>query len=196
MAGVEVANVPEQKLIQNLEKDAKQAAVCKLHLDLWLHQNTLMWGRVQTLGFVQAGFLTLAYTLWREESLKKYAVWACLLGVLVTFGLGVVMWTDRWLRNLHREPIEAFGLNLYPASTSNTPISEDLGASVIEPAFHFLIFLAFIIIDLLAASVLGLPEPWVAGYSVALFLGFVLTVAHFYRKAEMVKARSKRKRGT
>jgi len=165
------------------DEDAKLATVCKLHLDLWLHQNSLMWGRVQTLWFVQAGFLALAQVLSQEPSRQRYALWACVLCALATFGLGVVMWTDRQLRDIHRKSIEAFNLNVFPASTSQTPLGRDRGQSVIEPAFHLFIFVIFIFVDLLAASVLGLPEPWVLGCALALLLGYILAVLRFYSLA-------------
>ena len=38
-----------------IEKD-----ICKMNIDLWMHQNTLMWTRLKTLWFVQFGLLALA----------------------------------------------------------------------------------------------------------------------------------------
>ncbi|MBL0141692.1 MAG: hypothetical protein IPP91_06390 [Betaproteobacteria bacterium] len=177
----------------NLDNDEKNAAVCKLHLDLWLHQNTLMWSRLQTLGIVQAGFLALAYSLSKESHLMGYALWACLLCVFTTFGLGIVMWTDRQLRNIHRISIESFGLDLYPASTTKIPFERDRGSSVFEPCFHFSIFAIFISIDLKAAAVLGLSEPWITGFSVVLFLGYVVALAHFYRLERRLRTQDARR---
>lgn len=167
----------------SLEDEVKQAAICKLHLDLWMHQNTLMWSRVQTLSFVQAGFLALANSLATNEKLKGYATWACLICTLVTFGLGIVMWTDRHLRNIHRASVESFDLKLHPASTAQTSLSTDYGAKFIEPAFHVLIFVMFMFLDLLAARVLGLAVPWVVGLLLMLFLAYGISVAYFYQLA-------------
>lgn len=36
----------------------------KSHVDLWIHQNNLMWSRLQQLAFVQTGFLGLATYLY------------------------------------------------------------------------------------------------------------------------------------
>jgi hypothetical protein len=69
---------------------------------------------------------------------------------------------------------------LYPASTGQTSLSDDFGAKVIEPAFHLLIFMMFIFVDLLAASVLGLAEQWVVVCSVLLFLAYITSVVYFY----------------
>ncbi len=159
---------------------AVRATVCKLHLDLWLHQNTLMWSRVQTLYFVQAGFLALAHVLSENPKYSQYALWPCLLAVVATIGLGIAMWTDRQLRNIHRTSIETYKLDLYPASTAQKPLSEDFGSSFIEPTFHLSIFLVFVVVDLLAASALGLPAQWVVGSSLAVLLVYFIALAYFY----------------
>ena len=169
-----------------LDTDAKQAAICKLHLDLWMHQNSLMWSRLQTLGFVQAGFLALAYSLWKDASLKEYALWACLLAILATFGLGIIMWTDRHLRNIHRMSVEMFNLCLYPASTAQRLLGGDKGSSFYEPIFHLLIFLIFIFLDLLSAYVLGLSVSWVIVYGAVFVLIYLYAVVHFYRLAKLL----------
>ena len=107
-----------------IEKD-----ICKMNIDLWMHQNTLMWTRLQTLWFVQFGLLALAGYLSVPHpaaqpntptpiealNLASLAKFAALLSAITTFGLWVMMRTDRLLRNTYRKKIEQLDLGFFPA---------------------------------------------------------------------------------
>jgi hypothetical protein len=173
------------------EEEAKRATICKLHLDMWMHQNTLMWSRLHTLWLVQVGFLALAHFLSQKPESLQFARWSCALCILTTFGLGIVMWTDRQLRNIHRQSIESFKLGLYPASTSEADFDKDFGRSFIEPAFHLSIFFTFLVIDFLAAYVFGLPTPWMVIFIMALAIAYFVALIYFYRKARHLETRAK-----
>jgi len=161
--------------------EAKKDSVCKLHLDLWLHQNTLMWSRVQTLWFVQGGFLALANLMRIEKELRQ-AQWICVICVVATFGLWVVMWTDRNLRNIHRISIEKFELDLHPASVDQIDLREDKGTIYVEPLFHAAIFLVFITMDLAAAHVFGMPPGEIASCAFAVFVGAAIMLLVYARR--------------
>jgi hypothetical protein len=119
-------------------------AICKMNLDLWTHQNTLMWSRLHVLWFIQFGFL----------SVSKNTNYAACFGALITAMLWIVMNTDRQLRNVYRKKIETCELQIYPASVKQEPIHGDLGTNVLEPLFHTFIFISFILVDLYVGGVI------------------------------------------
>ena len=112
-----------RRMPPGIEKD-----ICKMNIDLWMHQNTLMWTRLKTLWFVQFGLLALAgylsvphpaqpntSTPIEALNLASLAKFAALLSAITTFGLWVMMRTDRLLRNTYRKKIEQLDLGFFPA---------------------------------------------------------------------------------
>lgn len=97
-------------------------AICKMHLDLWMHQNNLMWSRIQVLWFIQFGFLGLSTYLYTapqaldQLNISFLAKYAALLCAITTFGLWIVMLIDKKLRDIHRINIESYDLGVHPAS--------------------------------------------------------------------------------
>lgn len=173
--------------------------ICKMNIDLWIHQNTLMWSRLRILWFVQLGFLALAGYLFFPHSpqpalapatseavnLVKYAKYASLLCAFTTFVLWIVMRTDRLIRNIYRKNIEALNLGFFPASLGQKPINEDKGTLVFESIFYYVIFLVFVSIDLYASSVFGLNNFVLLG-----FVGFFVLASLIVPFVEQYLARS------
>lgn len=143
-----------------------------MNIDLWIHQNALMWSRLRILWFVQLGFLALAGYLFfphfpqpaiapatsEAVDLVRYAKYASLLCAFTTFVLWIVMRTDRLIRNIYRKNIEALNLGFFPASLGQKPIDEDQGTRIVEPVFYYAIYMVFIGIDLYASNVFGLND--------------------------------------
>jgi hypothetical protein len=161
---------------------------CKLLMDLWIHQNSLMWTRVQVLWFVQLGFLALAGYLFSPRpgipgapqpsidaaTLGALAKWVCLLCTAITFSLWIVMRTDRIIRNIYRKQLERLNCGFHPASLAQIAFGHDNGALFAEPVFVFIVFGIFVGIDLYAANVFGASNALCLG--VALFLGVLAVV--------------------
>jgi hypothetical protein len=54
------------------KKDRRQFELKSL-TDLWIHQNSLMVGRIQTLLLMQGAFLGVGYTLWLKHLIPSPA---------------------------------------------------------------------------------------------------------------------------
>jgi hypothetical protein len=94
------ATIPSQS--KETESDPKaNEAICKMNLDLWIHQNNLMWSRLQVLWLVQLDLLSLSTYLYSKGpslgpsvDLSHLAKYAALLCAVATFALWIVMRTD------------------------------------------------------------------------------------------------------
>ncbi|MBF0548905.1 MAG: hypothetical protein HQK60_00075 [Deltaproteobacteria bacterium] len=134
-------------------------ALCKMYLDLWLHQNSLMWGRLHVLWLVQVGFLSLSSYLYATDltlHLSFLAKFASLLCALTTAGLGYVMYNDKKLRDIYRAGVEDCGLGLYPASMKRQSIVRDKRSLNGEKLFYIAIFVVFVFIDLYTAWIFSM----------------------------------------
>ena len=172
--------------------------ICKMNIDLWIHQNTLMWGRLRILWFVQLGFLAFAgYLFFPHQAqlpltpplsaivnLAYLSKFVALLCAVTTFGLWIVMRTDRLIRDIYRRNIEALNLGFFPASLGQKPIDNDQGTLLVEPIFHGTIFSVFISIDLFASYVFGLNYYYCFGIA-----AFFLVLSLIISKVERVQAR-------
>ena len=150
-----------------------------MNLDLWMHQNTLVWSRLQVLWFVQVGFLGLSTYLSKSSSLgpsvdlSHLAKYVALLGAVTTFGLWIVMRTDRIIRSIYRRKVEACRLDFFPGSYWQKPFCEDKGTRYLEPVFHVIIFGVFVGIDLYTSWVFGIWSEVLRLWS------WVLSLFHF-----------------
>ena len=165
-----------------------------MNLDLWMHQNTLMFSRLQTLWFVQIGLLALASYLYVPHpdvpslpilggalGVALLAKFSALLCAISTFGLWVMARTDRSLRNIYRRRIEALALGFFPGSLGQVSIDRDVGVKIVEPVFYYCVFTVFIAIDLFAARFYGLDER-----VVFVFLAIFLFAPLFFPVIEAV----------
>ena len=188
-----------------IEKD-----ICKMNIDLWMHQNTLMWTRLKTLWFVQFGLLALAGYLSVPHpaqpntptpiealNLASLAKFAALLSAITTFGLWVMMRTDRLLRNTYRKKIEQLDLGFFPASLGQSSIDKGAGTKFVEPIFFYVVFLVFVVIDLLACGFYGLGNDAVFSFAGAFALACMgLPVTEVLMTKKNARTRASRTAGT
>ena len=114
-----------RRMPPGIEKD-----ICKMNIDLWMHQNTLMWTRlkislvcsIRSLSACRVPVGTPPHpaqpntpTPIEALNLASLAKFAALLSAITTFGLWVMMRTDRLLRNTYWKKIEQLDLGFFPA---------------------------------------------------------------------------------
>ena len=153
-----------------------------------MHQNTLMWSRLRILWFIQLGFLALAgYLFFPHQApaptpsetvhLEYLAKFIALLCAFTTFGLWIVMRTDKLIRDIYRRNIEVLNLGFFPASLGQKPIDEDNGTLIVEPIFYGFIYTVFVGIDLYASSVFGLKYYcWLSMAFLFLLASLILSI--------------------
>ena len=150
-------------------------AHCKLFVDLWVHQNTLLWGRLQVLYWVQVGFLGVSALLKTNavqfSEIQGNAYWPCLIAAGLCGWLFIVMRTDKKIRDIYRRKIETFGLDIYPASVPQTRFEKDKGARISEWVPYVVLCFGFAGIDLWVATKFG----WKLGPALIDFAHALLT---------------------
>ena len=76
--------------------------------DLWMHQNTLMWSRIQLLSVLQGAALATNYLL--HNTIVSVAVF--IVVVLATLYLNYIWEVDREIRNSYRERLDKLGFKV------------------------------------------------------------------------------------
>jgi hypothetical protein len=94
------------------EKKERRAVELKPLADLWMHQNNIMWARVQTLLFMQAGFLGVGYTLWTHK-LWYISVLSLLLLISLTVSLYLIARRDRAKREKYAKVLETLDFYIF-----------------------------------------------------------------------------------
>lgn len=138
---------------------AKAMGVGKILSDLWIHQNNLVWGRLQILYWIQFGFIGAALVAHHqvEESFKEVAYWPCVVAACLSVLVLIVMLGDMFIRNHYRRHIEQLDVDVFPGSFNQKPFAEDYGARYFESLMYIAICLFFAWMDLWVASMLGWP---------------------------------------
>jgi len=76
--------------------------------DLWMHQNALMWNRIQLLSAVQAGVLASNYVLHR--GLVSFFLF--LVAIISTLYLNYIWEVDREIRNIYSIRLRKLGFDV------------------------------------------------------------------------------------
>ena len=85
--------------------------LAKITSDLWIHQNLLMWNRLQTLAILQAGLLGATVTL----AGGKWAVltfFTPVVAIAATFFLMHISSVDRAVRDKYRDDLKIMGITV------------------------------------------------------------------------------------
>jgi hypothetical protein len=94
--------------------DISDDARAKMHVDLYIHQNVLLWSRFQSLYWIEGAFYAAAYysggDVWILTGILLVST--ALLGYLY-----LVNYADMRLRNLHRRELQLRGFNPTPPLT-------------------------------------------------------------------------------
>lgn len=120
-----------------VEENSKSREVSKLYAPLmsyYLHQDHLMWSRIQTVIAVQAGSLGGAYTI-RQDS-PYIAVLLMVLGVILTVLLYFLLKRDEQIRDV----IEKFMGSPFPLIPEPSWPALLRGRSIIRIVFTLLLF--------------------------------------------------------
>lgn len=86
----------------------------KLHLDMLMHQNNLLWSRFQILYFIEIGFFGISYAL-RNHHEALAATWFACSGLLIY--LFITNRADMALRNAHISALRELGFDATPRIT-------------------------------------------------------------------------------
>ena len=89
--------------------DANNTA--KILSDLWIHQNRLMWDRLQLLAILQAAFLGAAYTL-HVKNWPVAVFFVCLFAIVISAALMHTANIDRAIRDKHRDKLLNLGIEV------------------------------------------------------------------------------------
>lgn len=82
--------------------------VVKPLVDLWLHQNTLMWSRVRLLSILQASALVANYVLKNPFA----SVGICAIAIVATLYLNYIWEVDREIRNSYNVRLRTLGFKI------------------------------------------------------------------------------------
>jgi hypothetical protein len=142
-------DLPKNRTTQIDPKD-----LAKILSDHWIHQNILMWGRLQTTISLQLGLLGAAYGLYVLK--WHYLTFVCCVAAaLATLGLVFISEHDRSIRDQHRLNLEDLGFDFGRGSINQKWPSSRL---------YMVVVLWFLfILDFTAAFVLtwsAWPHPW------------------------------------
>jgi len=123
-------------------------AKAKLLIDLWMHQNTLMWSRVQLLAAVQGAAFTANYVL--HHSFASIGV--CVAAAAATCFLIYISNVDRLIRDKYSSELKKhdFQLGFTPEERSKMYVRGlgfPLRASIHAETTLLSIFWSFIIVD-------------------------------------------------
>jgi hypothetical protein len=89
-------------------------------LTLWTHQNTLLWGRLQSIGLIQAAVVAGWYSLFDGRK-YHYAVLLTLLGAALSFAVYVVVDCDlKWRRDI-KERLAKLDSRVFPKDVGGIP---------------------------------------------------------------------------
>ena len=134
----------------------------KALVDLWMHQNRLMWDRLNTLGILQIAMLGAAYGLSAEQWSAPLIFYTLVSLVAYTITLWHRSDVDRCVREKHSLKLKKMGLDVRLDLTNEDDMKLWDDASYLAPYLkHFgskfymsIIFGSFIIFDLGAEAVL------------------------------------------
>ena len=112
----------------------KADAILKAHTDLWIHHNTLMYGRYQTLAILQAGFFATANYVRLNPSLVLLTL---SLAVALTLLLFIYIGSDQDIRDEHREALIRYGVHPSPRGTSRWEKIYLYGGRTVVPSIGF-----------------------------------------------------------
>ena len=126
-------------------------ALLKSTSDLWIHQNTIMWSRIQTLAILQAGFLGIGFAL-RALHYWALGVTACAFVMVLSVFLWHITIVDRRNRDIYATRLADMGFEL-----AHQPLYmfRHSGATV----YITMAFLALVATDIAAAGVILAEWP-------------------------------------
>lgn len=131
-------------------------------MNYYIHQNGLMWNRLQFLVAVQAAVLTGAYTMRSQAGLP---VALLVLGFLLSLAVLLMMKRDEQIRDVNRPLIEYIGIKLSrecgdckPFTLAPTPKG---GALFHATALNRIAFGIFMGIDLLLAVIMHMVPDFI-----------------------------------
>jgi hypothetical protein len=86
----------------------KPDIVVKPLVDLWTHQNSLMWSRIQLLSALQGAALVANYALKHPFA----SIGICLAAIFFTLYLNYIWEADRLVRNSYRDRLDRLGFTV------------------------------------------------------------------------------------
>jgi hypothetical protein len=111
-------------------------------LSLWIHQNTILWGRLQTIGVIQVAVVAGWYSLF-DGKRYAYAALATLLGAALSFAVYVLVDCDlEWRRDIKKRLV-ALEPDIFPKDVGG--ISGWVVIKAIAKGFWYLDILLFAI---------------------------------------------------
>jgi hypothetical protein len=136
--------------------------------DLWMHQNSLMWDRLNTLGVLQVGFLGGVYAVSTEKWAAPLVLWAMAALVFLTLTLWHRSDIDRCVRDKHGDRLRLMGVEVGLDMTDQSDLERWAKASYLARLFNHLhskvyfsiIYVAIMIFDSAAAIVLAFRPYW------------------------------------
>jgi hypothetical protein len=139
-----------ERSLNDVVPPKRDDVVFKALIDLWMHQNKLMWDRLRIVGILQFGLLGAGFYLQNRNGsvsdkglLKYYPVLACLTAIFAT----IVLWhrasVDRRWRDSFQERLIAMGFVV------GLPRSK-----IDSRRFFGLVFLGLVAMDVVAAILL------------------------------------------
>ena len=73
---------------------------------LWIHQNTVLWGRLQSIGVLQVAVVAGWYALFSSDRFR-YAALLCVLGVTLSFAVFALVDCDlEWRRDIKKRLVD------------------------------------------------------------------------------------------
>jgi len=89
-------------------------------LTLWTHQNALLWGRLQSIGILQAAVVAGWYSLFSTDKMR-YAALLSLLGAALSFSVFVIVDCDlKWRRDIKDRLVE-LDSRIFPKNVGGVP---------------------------------------------------------------------------
>jgi hypothetical protein len=129
------------------------ATIRKSYLDLWMHQNNLMWGRLQTLYIVQGAYFGVASFARGDVALLQIAL---LVVIVLSISISLIISSDRKIRNAHRISLLKVGIDPTPPKVFGTIyLNGRLPFMLWEKINQVIVFIFCILADLLAAVYLA-----------------------------------------
>jgi hypothetical protein len=129
-------------------------------LNLWMHQNTLLWGRVQLISAIQAGVVGGWFTLFSSDR-YRYAALIALLGAILSLAVYAIIDCDLdWRRDIKKRLVEA-DPRIFPEKTG--AISGYTVIISIAIGFFWLDVILFAVTIVTKATVAGWIESFWRG---------------------------------
>jgi hypothetical protein len=116
--------MPDEKDVGSLD-----ANFIKPLVDLWMHQNQIMWSRVQLLIALQGAVLTANYAL----AHKGASIALCVAAVLASLYLIYIWGLDRLVRDKYRDKLKDYGFEIGLTADERKRLRVDVIAGIRLP---------------------------------------------------------------